>query len=43
MSAKNIDYRGRWRNQTVSFRVTPEEKKAINTRQGPGRGRRGPE
>lgn len=27
MSAKNIDYRGRWRNQTVAFRVTPEEKK----------------
>lgn len=32
MSAKNTDHRGRWRNQTVAFRVTPEEKDAINTR-----------
>ena len=32
MSTKNTDHRGRWRNQTVAFHVTPEEKDAINTR-----------
>ena len=25
MSAKNLDRRNRWRNKTVSFRVSPEE------------------
>lgn len=26
MSAKNVDSKGRWRNVTVAFRVTPQEK-----------------
>lgn len=25
MSAKNLDSKGRWRNITIAFRVTPEE------------------
>ena len=25
MSAKNLDAKGRWRNITIAFRVTPEE------------------
>ena len=27
---KNLDYKGRWRNKTVAFRVTEEEAKLIN-------------
>lgn len=30
MSAKNIDKRGRHRNVTIAFRVSPEENKQIN-------------
>lgn len=28
---KNIDYKGRWRNKTVAFRVSEEEAKLIDT------------
>ena len=31
MSIKKLDQRGRWRNKTVSFRVSPEENKQIET------------
>ena len=27
---KNLDYKGRWRNKTVGFRVSEEEAKLIN-------------
>ena len=27
---KNLDYKGRWRNKTVAFRVSEEEAKLIN-------------
>lgn len=27
---KNLDYKGRWRNKTVAFRVSPEEAKQID-------------
>ena len=27
---KNLDYKGRWRNKTVAFRVSEEEAKMIN-------------
>ena len=30
MSAKNRDYKNRWRNITVGFRVSPEENERIN-------------
>mgnify|MGYP000273323667 CR=1 FL=1 len=30
MSAKNNDAKGRWRNVTVAFRVSPEENEEIN-------------
>lgn len=28
---KNLDYKGRWRNKTVAFRVSEEEGKLLNT------------
>ena len=28
--AKNLDYKGRWRNKTVAFRVSEEEAKLID-------------
>ena len=28
---KNLDYKGRWRNNTVAFRVSEEEAKLIDT------------
>ena len=28
---KNLDYKGRWRNKTVAFRVSEEEAKLIDT------------
>ena len=28
---KNLDYKGRWRNRTVAFRVSEEENSLINT------------
>ncbi len=31
MSIKKLDKQGRWRNKTVSFRVSPEEDKQIET------------
>ena len=31
MSIKRLDQQGRWRNKTVSFRVSPEEDKQIET------------
>ena len=31
MSAKNVDAKGRWRNITVAFRVSPEEDAEIET------------
>ena len=31
MSAKNVDSKGRWRNITVAFRVSPEEDAEIET------------
>ena len=31
MSIKKLDQQGRWRNKTVSFRVSPEEDKQIET------------
>ena len=27
---KNLDYKGRWRNKTVAFRVSPEEAELID-------------
>ena len=30
MSAKNTDMKGRWRNVTIAFRVTPEEAAKID-------------
>ncbi|MEG1683652.1 MAG: hypothetical protein RR295_07470, partial [Oscillospiraceae bacterium] len=32
MSQKNLDRKGRWRNLTIAFRVSPEENEAINIR-----------
>lgn len=32
MSHKSLDRRGRWRNKTIAFRVSPEENEAINIR-----------
>lgn len=32
MSQKSLDPKGRWRNLTIAFRVSPEENEAINTR-----------
>lgn len=32
MSAKNLDEKGRFRSETVGFRVSPAEKKAIDER-----------
>lgn len=32
MSEKNLDSRGRWRNVTIAFRVSPEENEDINRR-----------
>ena len=32
MSEKNVDTRGRWRNLTIAFRVSPEENEDINLR-----------
>ena len=31
MSAKNLDWHGRWRNITVAFRVSPEEDALLET------------
>ena len=31
MSAKNLDQKGRWRNKTVAFRVSPEEDALIES------------
>ena len=31
MSAKNLDQKGRWRNKTVAFRVSPEEDTLIES------------
>ncbi len=31
MSLKSIDNKGRWRNKTVAFRVSPEEDERIET------------
>ena len=31
MSAKCLDKQGRWRNKTVSFRVSPEEDELLET------------
>ena len=31
MSAKTLDRKGRWRNKTVAFRVSPEEDEQIET------------
>jgi hypothetical protein len=31
MSLKNVDQRGRWRNKTVAFRMSPEEDKKLET------------
>lgn len=31
MSAKNLDQKGRWRNKTVAFRVSPEEDAMIES------------
>lgn len=30
MSKKNLDRKGRWRNKTIAFRVSPEEDEQIN-------------
>lgn len=30
MSNKNLDRKGRWRNKTIAFRVSPEEYEQIN-------------
>lgn len=32
MSAKNRDEKGRWRNLTIAFRVSPEENEDLNMR-----------
>lgn len=32
MSEKNLDPKGRWRNLTIAFRVSPEENEDINRR-----------
>lgn len=32
MSDKNLDHKGRWRNLTIAFRVSPEENEEINRR-----------
>lgn len=32
MSQKRLDRKGRWRNMTIAFRVSPEENEAINQR-----------
>ena len=32
MSAKNLDEKGRFRNCTIAFRVSLEERKALNDR-----------
>lgn len=32
MPHKSLDRRGRWRNKTIAFRVSPEENEAINIR-----------
>ena len=34
MSIKKLDLQRRWRNKTVSFRVSPEEDKQIETAVG---------
>lgn len=31
MSAKTLDRKGRWRNKTVAFRVSPEEDEQLET------------
>lgn len=31
MSLKNVDQRGRWRNKTVAFRMSPEEDEKLET------------
>lgn len=31
MSVKNLDEKGRFRNRTIGFRVSPEEEKLINS------------
>lgn len=31
MSLKSLDNKGRWRNKTVAFRVSPEEDERIET------------
>ena len=31
MSAKALDKKGRWRNKTVAFRVSPEEDEQVET------------
>lgn len=30
MTMKSLDHKGRWRNLTVAFRLSPEENEAIN-------------
>ncbi len=32
MPDKNLDHKGRWRNLTIAFRVSPEENEEINRR-----------
>ena len=32
MSHKNLDHKGRWRNLTIAFRVSPEENEDITRR-----------
>ncbi len=32
MSEKNLDAKGRWRNVTIAFRVSPAENEDINRR-----------
>ena len=32
MTAKNLDQKGRFRNCTIAFRVSPEERKALDNR-----------
>ena len=31
MSLKNVDQRGRWRNKTVAFRMSPQEDEQLET------------
>jgi hypothetical protein len=31
MSLKNVDQRGRWRNKTVAFRMSPQENEQLDT------------